>query len=94
MVFRILLSVIRLPQLLTHKDEVFTYLIFNKGLIIDEILWVYEIQVTYMKIINKFHNLLLLMNKPKPKPGIISDLNNFSFTSKAFNIGEPGNINS
>ena len=92
MVLILLLYGIRVPSLLIDNDVVFTHSIFHKGPISDYILWLYEIQFTYMKVIDKVKNILVLLNHPNAKSGISGNLNNVIDTAKVLKFVKPGTI--
>ena len=71
----------------------------EKGIISDELLWLYEIKFTYMKFIDKLLGLLVLLNNIKSKYVVRSILRNtiykaniirfkVSVTLKAFRINK------
>ena len=71
----------------------------EKGIISDELLWLYEIKSTYMKFLDKLLGLLVLLNKIKAKYVVRSILRNtidkakmirfkISVTLKAFIINQ------
>ena len=70
-----------------------------KGIISDELLWLYKIKFTYMKFLDKLLGLLLLLNNIKAKYVVRSILRNtidqskmlrfkLSLTLKAFSINQ------
>ena len=61
----------RFPIILINKVAVFTHIILYKVIICDQLLWLYEIHVTHMNLIDKFYNLLVLLNLPKTEYVII-----------------------
>ena len=70
-----LLAGSRFPPIWINKVTVFTHSLLYKRLIGYDLLIFYDIQVTYMKFINKIGNLLVPMILPKIKSGIRSILN-------------------
>ena len=73
MVLILLLYRNMLPLLWMDKVAVLTCSFFYKGLIFNELLWLYVDQVTHTTFLNEIYNLLVLLNRPKIKLGIRSN---------------------
>ena len=71
---------------------VFVRSLLHKGLISDEILWFYEIQVLYIKFIDKFQKLLVCLNDIKKQYVDRSNLRNSSDIAKVFRFDDPGTL--
>ena len=65
LVLRLLISGSWFPPILIYKIAVFTRSLVNKVIMVDELLWWYEIHVTNKKFLDKLYNLLVLLNFPK-----------------------------
>ena len=92
LVLRIISARNRFPQILISNIYILTCSIFRKGLISDELLWSYDIQVTHTKFIDKLWNILVLLNLPKTKSGIRSILKDASDIAKVLRIKGPGTL--
>ena len=74
LILRLFFDGSRFPLLWIHKIAVFLRSLLNKGLIgYDIILW-YDIHVTHTKFLDKFRNLLVLLNIPQTESGVRSIL--------------------
>ena len=78
LVLRLFFACRRFPPLSIHKIAVFLCSLLYKGLTGYELLLWYDIHVIRTKFLNKFRNLLLLLNTPKTKYGIRSILEDTS----------------
>ena len=74
LVLRSLLYGSRLRSLWIDMVTISTCSLFQKRLVGDEILSLYDIQVTHTKFLNKLFNLLIFMNLPKMKSWLINIL--------------------
>ena len=61
-----------------------------KVIISDNILWLYEIKVTFMKVLDKILTILVLTNIPKAKTGVRSILKNVSDIAEVLRFEVPG----
>ena len=67
--------------------------LFHNGIIGNELLWLYDIQVTHTTYIDKLYTLLVLLNLPKNKYLIIIILKDASGIAKFLRLQVPGNFN-
>ena len=74
LILRLLLASSQLPPIWIDKIAVFTHSLLHKVLISDELLWWYEIRVKHTKFLDKFRNILVLLNLPNMESGIRSTL--------------------
>ena len=74
LVLRILLSISRFPLLWIDKITVLMRILLYKGLLGDELFWLYGMYFTQTKFIDRIFNLLVLLNFPKTESEVISIL--------------------
>ena len=86
LVLILLLSGKILPPIWVDNYVVFTYNILHQVLIGNELLGLYDINVTHMKFLGKLRNLLVLLNRLKKKSRIIIILKDASDVSKVLGI--------
>ena len=68
------------------------HILLHKGLISDEILWLYEIRVLYMRFIDKFQKFLVCLNDLKKQYVVRSNLKNSSDIAKVLRFEDPGTL--
>ena len=75
----LLLSNRQFSLLWINNITVFNHSLLYKGLIGDELLYFYDIHITYTKFLDKIRNLLVLLNFPKKKSWVRSILKNSNY---------------
>ena len=82
----------RFPSILINKVVVLIHSLLCKVHKGDEILWFYDTQIKHTGILNKIHNLLVVMNPQNTKYEIAIILKYVIDVSKLIGIKGPGNI--
>ena len=66
--------------------------LFNKRLIVDDIIWLYDIHVTHIKFLDKLCNLVILLNLPKTESRVRIILTFASDVPQVIRLEGPGTL--